>query len=309
MSDNNFYQNSASAGERQTQPLDEVVLYVVPEPVEESPPPRAKPSRPGWKRPLVLFLATCASTYYVGGPIYALCLMTILVCHEAGHFIQARRHGVYASLPFFIPVPLQPIGTLGAVIGMSSSISHRRALFDIGISGPLAGLAPTLAFCYFGLVYDSQLAPVNPLPGHEMQSLGEPLLFRLFGWLHYGTIPDHQTIQIGSMAMAGWVGMLITALNLFPIGQLDGGHVLYALLRGRAHWVATLILLAAVGLVVLFRYYWWTLMLVLLMFMGPQHPPTGDDEMPLGTWRVVLGWLTLAFLPLGFTPNPFAIPT
>lgn len=309
MSDTNTYHNIPDAGDRQTRPLDEAVVYVAAEPVEESRPLQAQPSRRQWMLPLLLFIATCISTFLIGGPLYAVCLMTILVCHEAGHFVQARRYGVKSSLPFFIPVPFPPIGTLGAVIGMSSSITNRRALFDIGISGPLAGLVPTLAFCFFGLVYDSQLGPANPFPGQHVQPLGEPLLFQLFGWLRYGAIPGHQTIHIGPMAMAGWVGLLITALNLFPIGQLDGGHVLYSLLRGRAHWVATLILLGSIGLVVVFHYYWWTLMLVLLMFMGPRHPPTGDDEMSLGTWRVALGWLTLAFLPLGFTPNPFAIPT
>jgi membrane-associated protease RseP (regulator of RpoE activity) len=220
-----------------------------------------------------------------------------------GHFIQARRYGVYSSLPFFIPMPVEPIGTMGAVIGMSSSITNRRALFDIGISGPLAGLVPTILFCTLGLIYDSHLGQNNPYA----PQIGEPLLFKLLAWLRFGPIPEHQTVFIGSMTLAGWVGLLITALNLFPIGQLDGGHVLYALLRRKAHWAATLLLVGAIVAVVLFRYYWWTLMLVLLMFMGPKHPPTVDDDLPLGTWRTVLGWATLAFLPLGFTPNPFAL--
>jgi len=307
MSENNPCQDVSVAGNGETNPLDEVVLYVLPEPVSEQPSPQPQAFRRRWMLPLLLFLATCGSTYLIGGSVYALCLMTILVCHEAGHYVQARRYGVYSSLPFFLPVPVPPIGTLGAVIGMSSSITNRRALFDIGITGPLAGLIPTLAFCYLGLVFDSRLGPINPFPEMGVHQLGEPLLFKLLGWLHFGSIPEHQTIYIGPMAMAGWVGMLITALNLFPIGQLDGGHVLYALLRGRAHWIATLILLGAIGLVVLFQYYWWTLMLVLLMFMGPRHPPTGDDEISLGTWRIALGWLTLAFLPFGFTPDPFGI--
>lgn len=302
MSESNLYENTPTVGEAQPQPLDTVV-YVVPEVVEEAPPPQPQPYRPRWRLPLLLFLATCASTYYVGGPIYALCLMTILVCHEMGHFIQARRYGVYASLPFFIPVPVKPIGTMGAVIGMSSSITNRRALFDIGISGPLAGLVPTIIFCTLGLIYDSHLGRNDP---YAMQ-FGEPLLFKLLTWLRYGSISEHQAVYIGSMTLAGWVGLLITALNLFPIGQLDGGHVLYALLRRKAHWAATLILVGAIAAVIVFQYYWWTLMLVLLMVMGPRHPPTVNDELPLGTWRTVLGWATLAFLALGFTPNPFAL--
>jgi len=306
MSDDNPYETASAEGNRTVRSYDEVVLVAVPEPPSEpASPPEPPPRR--WRLPLFLFLATCASTFYVGGPIYALCVMTILVCHEGGHFLQARRYGIHSTLPIFLPLPVKPIGTLGAVIGMSSSITNRRALFDIGISGPLAGLIPTLIFCVAGLLYDSHLGPAIRVPDPRVTQFGEPLLFQWLGWMRFGEIPDGKAIYIGPMAMAGWVGMLITALNLFPIGQLDGGHVLYALLRRRAHIAATAILLGLVASVIFFNYYWWTLMLVLLMLMGPRHPPTGDDEVPLGAWRIALGWLTLAFLPLGFTPNPFAL--
>ena len=104
---------------------------------------------------------------------------------------------------------------------------------------------------------------------------------------------------------AGWVGLLVTSLNLIPIGQLDGGHLLYALMRRRAHRVATLLLIASAVAVIVFGYVWWTLMLVLLVVMGPKHPPTAKDDVPLGLWRHVLGWLALAFIVIGFTPKPF----
>jgi len=238
------------------------------------------------------------------GLTYSIALMTILCCHEAGHFFQARRYHVPASLPYFLPVPIPPIGTFGAVIGMSRSIPNRRALYDIGITGPLAGLVPTVVCIIVGLHW-SEVDHFTP--GQAGLEFGEPLLFKILAWCEFGPIPEGQTVYLHPLGIAGWVGLLITSLNLFPIGQLDGGHVLYALVRGRATMVATLLLLAAVLAVFFFAYYWWTLMLLILLLMGPRHPPTGDDNAPLGVWRVVLGWLTLAFLPLGFTPNPFAM--
>lgn len=279
--------------------VDEVLLAEEPKPPPQpsAPPP---PSRTRWLLPLCLFLLTCGSTYLVGGPVYALAVMTILGCHEAGHFLQAKRYGVRASLPFFIPVPVPPIGTLGAVIAMSSNITNRRALFDIGISGPLAGLVPTFIFLVIGI----QTSTVAPSAGGGFE-FGDPLLVQWLSQLKHGPIPEGYSVYIGPTAMAAWVGLLITSLNLFPIGQLDGGHVLYALLRRRAYPVARGVLLGVIVAVALFGYYWWFLMILLVLLMGPKHPPTADDRVRLGPVRVVLGWLTLAFLPLGFAPNPF----
>jgi Zn-dependent protease len=202
-------------------------------------------------------------------------------------------------------MPVPPIGTLGAVIAMDSRVKNRRALFDIGISGPLAGLVPTIIFCVVGLQPQfSRFA--RPIPG-ELE-FGEPLVFKLLVPQILGAVPEGLEVQIGPMAMAGWVGLLITALNLFPIGQLDGGHILYSLLRRRAHPVASMVLAAAVVGAVAFRLTGWSVMLLLLILMGPKHPPTSDDDVPLGAGRILLGWLTLAFLPLGFTPNPISFP-
>jgi membrane-associated protease RseP (regulator of RpoE activity) len=226
--------------------------------------------------------------------------MTILVCHEAGHFIQARRYGVHSSLPYFLPLPIPPIGTMGAVIRMSSNIPNRKALFDIGISGPLAGLVPTLIFTVVGIILSHPIAA-----GHLADSQGTTLHAPwLMSAIQQWRFPNATSLAIHPLAHAGWVGLLVTSLNLFPIGQLDGGHVLYAVLRRRAHGVAIGLLAAALIAVFFFRLYSWTLMLGLLLFMGPRHPPTADDYEPLGAWRVVLGLLTLAFLPIGFTPVP-----
>ena len=278
--------------------------------VESSPPRRRV-----WL-PLALFIATCVSTVYVGGCEFdgggwkfAAALMTILIFHEMGHFLQARRYGVHSSFPYFIPMPFSPFGTFGAVIGMSSRMGDRKALFDIGITGPLAGLAPTLICCVLG-IYWSKPVPAIPLifqSGVVPPSLGEPLLFQWMSlWIH-GPIPAHFNLMLGPIAYAGWVGLFITALNLFPIGQLDGGHVLYALLRTKAHAVATILLVAAAVVVVLQIHLLggWMLMIFLLTMMGPRHPPTANDDVPLGLGRIILGWLTLAFLLIGFTPWPF----
>ncbi len=286
--------------------------------------------------PLLLFIATCMTTLLAGGLDqgvfaagkvidsrgvayalahglleglghgwkYALPLMTILVCHEAGHFIQARRNGVWASYPHFLPVPLPPLGTLGAVIVMEPRMGNRRALFDIGITGPLAGLVPTLIFCVVGLHLSEHT------PGYDQ--FGDPLLMQWMAHWILGPPPPGEVVMIHPVGFAGWVGLLITALNLLPIGQLDGGHVLYALLRKKA-WIVASILLAVlatgVAIAAIGHGYWvWTLMLVLLMIMGPIHPPTGNDNVSLGPVRILLGWLTLAFIPIGLTPTPIIMP-
>lgn len=282
-----------------------------------------RPVRPRrrWGVPLVLFAATCATTFFAGilmsdgrqgwlgfvvsGLRYSVPVMTILLCHEMGHFLQAHRYGVYASLPYFIPMPLSPIGTFGAVISMEPRIGGRRALFDIGISGPLAGLIPTFLFLTIGL-HHSHYA----VPARDGILFGDPLLFQWLATWILGPAPKGYEVVTDPMAFAGWVGLLITSLNLIPIGQLDGGHVLYALLRRRAHVVARLLLFAALFLVLL---KWetlggWALMLFLLFLMGPIHPPTADDDEPLGPWRILLGWLTLAFILIGFTATPIRLP-
>lgn len=307
------YHDAALDGESRWGPDEFVVPAVVAQPA-----PEAVTAPPGRQRrvfwPAILFLATCGSTFFVGslnsgafseGLKYSACLMTILVCHEMGHFLQTRRYSVPASLPWFLPLPLPPIGTLGAVIGMDARVGDRKALFDIGISGPLAGLVPTLIFLIMGL-QDASVQRLNPLAQPDVM-YGEPLLFRFLAWLKFGPIPEDHIVVIGPMAFAAWVGLLVTSLNLMPIGQLDGGHILYALLRRNAHFIASALLFAAIGAVIAFRLYGWSPILFLLFLMGPKHPPTANDYAPLGMWRILLGWLTLAFIFIGFTPMPLQV--
>jgi membrane-associated protease RseP (regulator of RpoE activity) len=280
-----------------------VVAELVPEPAWQQVHEHRPRQRRTWL-PLFLFLATCLSTWFAGtmeahadavrdfGPTaglqvalleglkYALALMTILVCHEMGHFLQARRYGVYASYPFFLPMPIGPFGTFGAVIAMEARMGHRRALFDIGITGPLAGLVPTLIFCIVGL----HLSTFTVLTAETQGTfIGAPLLFQYLMESICGPIPPGHYLALHPMAFAGWVGLFITSLNLIPIGQLDGGHVLYALLRRKAHVVATLLLMGAAFVVAWQSFHQhqpspWLLMVFLLMLMGPIHPPTANDN-------------------------------
>jgi membrane-associated protease RseP (regulator of RpoE activity) len=270
-------------------------------------PPLPEPYRPTrltWK-PVLLFAATCYTTTSVGnlvfpevgGLAYSIPLLVTLLCHEFGHFLQARRWRVTAGWPYFIPIPFPPLGTMGAVINMRGHMGNRRALFDIGISGPLAGLVPALAFSIIGLRWSSLVPGVN--------TIGMPALFGGLRYLILGPIPPGYYVDLHPMAYAGWVGIFITALNLIPIGQLDGGHVLYALLRRKAHIVAQILLIGALVGMMITNNWGWLLMILLLIFIGPNHPPTADDSLPLGRGRTILGWLTLCFMFIGFTPHPF----
>ncbi len=272
--------------------------------VEQTEPmPIRRYSRPRILLPVMLFVATCLSTWLADGLAFSVAIMTTLLAHELGHYLQARRYGVPASLPYFIPLPQSPIGTMGAVIVMQPGMGNRRTLFDIGVTGPVAGLVPALFFSVLGL----QWSHVGSIAAHHGGlTLGEPLLFKLLALLVLGPLPADADIILHPVAFAGWVGIFITALNLIPIGQLDGGHVLYALLLRRAHRVAQAVLVAAMLAVVVWGYWGWTLMILLLMLMGPIHPPTANDDVPLGTGRTILGWASLLFVPIGFTPVPFS---
>jgi membrane-associated protease RseP (regulator of RpoE activity) len=282
-------------------------------PYTQSPPPRRR-----IRLPVLLFILTFLSTFYVYRDLfadqgnllttygqsfqYSFALMTILFCHEMGHFLQAHRYRVRSSLPYFIPMPFSPFGTMGAVIVMPARIGSRRSLFDIGISGPLAGLVPTMIFVWIGIK-----------TAHTEISTGKGLVFPeplLFEWLTplIRTVPQGHTLFLNPFLTAGWVGMFITFLNLIPIGQLDGGHVLYALLRRRSYPVVRWLIFSALVAIVACR-QWdllipYSFLLFLLSIFGLFHPPTADDYEDLGWPRTVLGILILLFIPIGFTLPP-----
>ncbi|HVX10643.1 MAG TPA: site-2 protease family protein [Pirellulales bacterium] len=284
------------------------------------------------KLPIILFAATCLSTFFVGmsswdflamltepvkmlrehsgqGAAYMLAVMGILLAHEMGHFLQAVRYGVPASLPFFIPLPITPLGTMGAIIALGGSQADRKELFDIGLTGPLAGLAIALPLTCLGLL------TATPFPASSDASLGgmhfgDPLIFKiLVAWLRPDVPPDSRLIVYANpLVVAGWVGMLVTGLNMLPIGQLDGGHVVYALLGKRAHWVARAMVVMTILFVVLAKQYGWLVMLTLVVVLGIKHPPTADDRVELGRKRTILGWLSLLIPIFCFPPVPL-IPT
>ncbi len=234
---------------------------------------------------------------------FAITVMTILLCHELGHYVLAHAHGVDASLPFFIPAPpIFLVGTFGAFIRMRSMPPNRRALFDIGAAGPWAGFLVALPAVILGL-HLSEIRPLQPSEGGLI--LGDSLLFSALIKLVLGVRADEATILLHPVALAGWFGFLVTCLNLLPVGQLDGGHVSYAVF-GRYHtWISRGVLVA---LVVLGSGGWpgWFLWAGLLLLLGIRHPRPWDPVTPLDRRRRIGAALTLGVFILTFMPEPMS---
>jgi membrane-associated protease RseP (regulator of RpoE activity) len=263
---------------------------------------------------VILFLATCLTTFMTGwlqngtwqdGVWYSAAIISILFAHEMGHYLMCRKYGIRATLPFFLPFPipfLNPFGTLGAVIRMESLIPSRKALFDVAVAGPLAGLALTVPAIYFGVQF-SEIVDVTRESAAGALYLGESFLFAQISKLAIGTLPNGQDVLLHPLAFAGWAGLFVTALNLLPIGQLDGGHIVYALL-GRQHRIVAAIALLGFAAICIFMYRGWFLLLLLILWFGYRHPPT-QDETPIDKTRTTIGILTLIIFVLSFTPEPF----
>jgi membrane-associated protease RseP (regulator of RpoE activity) len=245
-------------------------------------------------------------SFYLPGFWYSGTVLAILGCHEMGHYLACRYYGVDVSLPFFLPAPPPVLsGTLGAFIRIRERIPSKIALFDIGLSGPIAGFVVAVPTLFIGLAMSAIERVPEDFNGVE---LGEPLLFQAASWLVWGDLPDGMSINMHPMAFASWFGLLATALNLFPMGQLDGGHVTYALFGRRSSLVTIGTVLAAIGLSFVSVSWWiWTgLMVLMLVVMGPHHPATLDDETPLDRPRVLLAGFGLVMLILCFTPAPIS---
>ena len=280
-----------------------------------------------WTLPMGLFLATAFTTLWAGayatnthpmqgpwqfllndptvlwkGVPFAGTLLGILVTHEFGHYLLSRIHRVPASLPLFIPGPPHFIGTFGAIIRMRGPILGRKALFDIGVAGPLAGFIVALVALVIGLQLSKVVETENTYGLH----LGEPLLLQFVAWMVKGSVPVGSDIVLHPVAFAAWFGLFVTSLNLIPIGQLDGGHVAYALWGGRQRTVALAFLpvLMVLGFVGWPGWFLWAGMAGVL---GLAHPPVLDPETVLGKTRVWIGWATLAIFVLTFAPIPFSI--
>lgn len=315
----------------------------------DSAPPGAPLPPLRWRKNAILFVLTALSVLVTGafyehkdlhpvtdprgflralpsGWTFAVPLLSILLVHELGHFFAARYHRVPASLPFFIPMPLlSPFGTMGAVIGMRGRIRSRNALLDIGAAGPLAGLVVALPVLVYGLMTSEVRAP-DPGGWQEGQSLLYVLLKRVI----LGPIPVDRDVILNSVALAGWAGLFVTAINLLPVGQLDGGHVAYALFERRQNRYARLIhralllvfaynLARFMGPVVwarrwgdasqafqnsLFWLFWFLLLHGLGRLGGADHPPTDASELSAG--RKVIAVITLVLFVLLFMPTPMA---
>ena len=239
----------------------------------------------------------------VDGLWYSVTLLAILGAHEFGHYYFCRRYDIDASLPYFIPAPIPLTGTLGAVIKIREPFPNRTILFDIGVGGPIAGFVVLVPALFWGMT----MSEVVPVPtGDSVFYLGEPLLFRAVAWLNFGTIGEGLTINIHPMVFAAWFGMLATALNLLPFGQLDGGHITYATLR---RW-STPISLATVGTAILMTYnsaswmFMTLMMLAMLLLLGPRHPRVIWEDEPLPRSRHVVAVIALVIFILCFTPVP-----
>jgi membrane-associated protease RseP (regulator of RpoE activity) len=239
----------------------------------------------------------------VRGLWYSATILGILGCHELGHYLACRYYDVDASLPFFLPVPLVMTGTLGAFIRIREPIPSKRTLFDIGIAGPIAGFVIAVPALFIGLSLSRVVVFPPDLAG---VSLGEPLLFKAASYLMYGHTADGYTINLHPIAFAAWFGMLATSLNLFPIGQLDGGHISYAVLGRKSSYVTLVMVGCAVVLTIFSRSWlvWTVLMIVMLWRFGPHHPRTVDEDVPLDRRRMLVALFAVVMFILCFTPAP-----
>ncbi len=294
---------------------------------------------------LALFLLTVLSTLYagalygaqsvsevwvIGGAIlvprnllagwpFSATLLGVLTAHEFGHYFAARYHKVAVTLPYFIPMPFG-FGTMGAVIAMREPVSDRRKLFDIGVAGPLAGLALAVPLLFVGL----STSEVGNIPSAGFMLEGNSILYHLAKLAVFGrALPDFaagQDVFMNQVTYAAWIGLLVTALNLLPLGQLDGGHTVFALFGERARYVniaalAALIFLIVAGLppvqalfpaLAAVGYSGWGFFFLLILFViGPFHPPTLDDVTRLTPGRRLVGYLVLLVFIVTFVPVPF----
>ena len=265
---------------------------------------------------IALFLVTLITTLLAGtlqqginplehpgmiwqGIPFSFTLLMILGAHEFGHYIMAKKHHIDVTLPYFIPAP-SFIGTFGAFIKMKSPMMDRRMLLDVGAAGPLAGMIVAVPVLFVGLM----LSEIRTDVTETGLRLGSSLFFSLITWIIHGHLPDQVNLVLHPIAFSGWIGLLVTCLNLLPVGQLDGGHVAYAIFGPRQKIVARIIM---VVLIVLGVTGWsgWLVWTAILLFMGINHPRVVYEWIPLDGNRKVIGWITLTIFVLTFTPSPF----
>ena len=299
----------------------------------DRPTPRLPSRRSGWRLSFTLLAITFLTTLITGvafeagarrienlglldligdpatlllGLPYALGLLGILGCHEMGHYVACRRYGIDATPPYFLPSPPAMLfGTFGAFIRIRAPITDRKALFDVGVAGPLAGMAVAVPVMIAGIL-GSTWQPDIPEAGGLY--LGDCLAIRILSSWLVPPPPEAEgyVLAFGSVAMAGWVGFLATALNLLPVGQLDGGHIAYAVSPRLHRWLSRLCMVCFVilGLVINESWLFWATVLV---FLSPRHPALVDEHRRLAPGRIVLAAAAAVVLILCFIPNPIRL--
>jgi len=231
--------------------------------------------------------------------IYAVVLLGILLGHELGHFLTCQYYKINATLPYFIPFP-NLIGTFGAFIKIKSPITRKKQLFDIGVAGPLIGFILSVPVLVYGLSISKAVPTVFFQKG---LALGEPLILKIIAGVIFENIPSDYEIFLHPVAFAGWVGILVTSFNLFPVGQLDGGHISYALFGAKSRNIARLFLgfFIVIGI-----FFWvgWFLWAFIILFLGLRHPRVMDEATPLSPGRKLVGYVIVLIFILSFIPDP-----
>jgi len=266
---------------------------------------------------LFLFIATIITTTMAGaimeggenpfslngiisGLPFSVTLLSILLFHEFGHYFASRRNNVKATLPYFIPAP-SFIGTFGAFIKMKSPIINKKSLMEIGASGPIAGFIVAVPALIYGLMTSEVLEAV---PGSGIR-LGDSLLMMLLTDLIHPAVPEGYDIYLNSIAFAGWIGLLVTALNLMPIGQLDGGHIAYSLFGKKSELIAKWAFAPMIPLGY-FSYNWILWAILIFLFVRLKHPPVVDEDAPLKPFHRMLGYISIGIFIITFIPVPFS---
>ena len=286
-------------GKKKSSNLDTSLNQELEHPLDTS----VKPIKNNWWLFSILLLATLVTTFLAGGPLFSISLLLILGTHEFGHYWASKKNGVQSTLPYFIPAP--PIfiaGTFGAFIQIKQKIPNRMVLMEIGAAGPIAGFLVALPMLILGLY----LSPVTPSIGMGSINFGSSLILNLCSQLVLGVDPSSPDINIHlhPIAFAGWIGMLVTALNLMPVGQLDGGHIIYAFTPGKHSAIGKIFFAGLFPL----GYFWsglffWAAMIAL---MGFKTAPLKEDVGKLEVTHIVLGCISMAIFVLTFIPIPFS---
>ena len=265
--------------------------------------PPTLPIKKNWLLFSILLLSTLGTTFLAGGLLFSISLLLILGAHEFGHYWASKKNQVQSTLPYFIPAP--PIfiaGTFGAFIQIKQKIPNRRILMEIGAAGPIAGFVVALPMLIVGL----HLSSVSPSIGIGGISFGNSFILNLCSKIILGVDPSspYINIHLHPIAFAGWIGMLVTALNLMPVGQLDGGHIIYAIFPDKHSAIGKLFFLGLFPL----GYFWtgWIFWAVMIALMGFKTAPLDEDVGELDPFHKIIGFSTMVIFFLTFTPIPFS---